>query len=304
MNIVNVQTFISIAHHQSFTKAAERCCCTQATASLRIKNLEDYYGVKLFDRIGKNIQLTDSGKILLPYMEIILSTFMESKDRIDQLKNLTFGEISIVSSHTPGTHILPEVICKFCKKHPKIKINAHIQYSKQVIRSLLFDFQYDLGFVSQPKPIEDDKLICQPILKDHLSVFTHPTHPWATRATVNFKELTNETLVLSNKSTTIIDYLNSLGNEKLNFSKQIVIGNFEAVKQAVMMGIGFSILSKFVVKDELASGKLKEIKIENFKLNRIIYLLRRKRKILSPASKAFISLLLDEKKTNKFDASM
>lgn len=294
MNIENLKTFRSIAHNQSFTKAAVECYCTQSTASLRIQNLEDYFGVKIFDRIGKKVHLTTAGKVLLPYIELILSTFEEAEDRITQLKKLSFGKISLISSHTPGTYILPEIIYKFHEKYPPIKINSHIQYSKNLIHNILFDNQYDLGLISQPKKIDEDKLICEPLLSDKLVVITNPSHPWTKKEGINIEDITKETLLLSNKSTTLISYINSISNKELNPEKQIVIGNIESVKRAVKSGLGISILSSLAVKEELASEKLKEIKIKNKEITRNIYLLRRKDKILSPAVRAFIELLMDE----------
>ena len=299
MNIENLKTFRSIAHNKSFTKAAEECFCTQSTASLRIQNLEDYFGIKVFDRIGKKVHLTTAGKVLLPYIELILSTYEEAEDRITQLKKLSFGRISIISSHTPGTYILPEIIHKFHKRYPSIKINSHIQYSKNLIHNLLSNNQYDLGLISQPQKIEDDKLICEPLIQDQLVVVTNSSHPWGKRGVISIEEIAEETLLLSNRSTTLISYINSISNIGLKLEQQIVIGNIESVKRAVISGLGVSILSSFAVKDELASGMLKEIKIENTKINRTIYLLRRKNKIPSPAISAFIALLLNEVKHDR-----
>jgi DNA-binding transcriptional LysR family regulator len=294
LKIENLEAFVKINKNRSFTKAAKECFCTQATISLRLKMLEDFFEVKLFDRIGRTIELTAEGEMILPHIQLILSNIEETKHRIAEFKKLSFGSISISSSNTPGTYILPNVIYKFNLKHPNIKLNSHIKYAKGVIQEVFYGNEYDFGLVSQPQPIDDKKIICQAVFADRLSVITNGDHPWASRENIKISELLSETILLSNKATSLKQYISSFYEFKPEFKKEIILGSVEAVKKNVIRGMGISIISSLSVQDELNAGSLKEIKIKGIELKRMIYLLYRKNKILSPAAKAFIDLLLAE----------
>lgn len=294
MKIENLEAFVKINQNRSFTKAAKECFCTQATISLRLKMLEEYFEVKLFDRIGRTIELTAEGEMVLPHIELILSNIEETRHRISEFKKLSFGSISISSSNTPGTYILPDIIYQYNLKYPNIKLNSHINYAKGVIQEVLYGNEYDFGLVSQPRPIDDKKIICQAVFSDRLSVITNADHPWADRKNINISELLSETILLSNKATSLKQYIGSFYEFKPEFKKEIILGSVEAVKKNVIRGMGISIISSLAMQEELKTGRLKEVKVKGIELKREIYLLYRKNKILSPAAKAFINLLLTE----------
>jgi DNA-binding transcriptional LysR family regulator len=298
LKIENLEAFVKINKNRSFTKAAKECFCTQATISLRLKMLEDYLDVKLFDRIGRTIELTAEGEMILPHIQLVLNNIEETQNQISEFKQLSFGSISISSSNTPGTYILPNVIYQFNQAYPKIKLNSHITYAKGVIQEILFGKEYDFGLVSQPQPIDDKKIICQAVFSDRLSVITNGHHPWVRRKNIEISELLNETILLSNKATSLKRYISSFNSSRPEFDKEIILGSVEAVKKNVIRGMGISIISSLSVKDELSTGSLKEIELKGIELERMIYLLYRKNKILSPAAKAFIDLLLIEVEKN------
>ena len=288
-----LKTFISVAKTKSFTKAAEQTFCTQSTASLRIQELEKFYGIKLFDRIGKKVYLTEAGRNLLPYIELILNTFQESKDRVQQMKNLSYGKVFIVASHTPGTYILPEVIKNFKEMYQNIKINCHIEYSKNVIKNIKNDNYYDIAVLSQPHIIKEDDLKCEEFSDDKIVLVVSPNHKWVQKGIIDIKEIKNENLLLSNVSTTLINFLNKFLDEDLDKESLIIMGNLEAVKRGVVYNLGIAFLSYFAVKDDLKKGKLKEIRLKNLNLKRKILLLYKKKKVLSPAAIEFINFFKD-----------
>jgi len=289
MNFDILKTFVSVAKTKSYKKAEENTFCTQSTASLRIQELEKYYGIRLFDRIGKKVYLTEAGKNLLPYIELILDTFQESKDRIQQMKKLSYGKVFIVASHTPGTYIIPEVIKKFKEKYSNIKINCHIEYSRNVIKNIKNDNYYDIAVLSQPYLIKEDDLICKEMVDDRIALVVSPDHRWVKKGVIDIEEIRKEKLLLSNVSTTLIKFLNKYLNEELNNESLIIMGNLEAVKQGVVYNLGIAFLSCFAIKNDIKKGRLKEIKIRNIKLNRKILLLHKKKKVLSPAASEFIN---------------
>lgn len=286
-----IATFVTLARTKSFTKTAEEVFCTQSTASLRIQALEETYGIKLFHRMGKQVQLTEAGEIFLPYAELILSTFREAKERIDQLKNLSRGKIDLISSHTPGTYILPKFLAEFKALYPGVAINSHVQYARTVIQEMAEGNRFDLGLVSQPWPVEDPRLSCRYLMEDRLALVVSPTHPFAQYPEIELAALGQETFLISNSASSLVEYLKSLAKDTLNFQKVTIVGNAEAVKKSVKMNLGVSILSEYAIEEEVEKGELVKIKLLDAEARRKIYVLERKQRIPSPATVAFITML-------------
>jgi len=289
MNFDILRTFISVAKIKSFTKAAEQIFCTQSTASLRIQEMEKVYGIKLFDRVGKKVYLTEAGENILPHIELILETFEESKQRIQQIKNLSHGEIFIVTSHTPGTYIIPEVIKNFKEKYQQININCHIEYSKNIINNITnYHHYYDVAILSQPYKIKVNDLTCEEFSDDKIVLVVHPDHKWAKKGVIDIEEVKNEKLLLSNASTTLITFLNKFLDEDIDKESLMIMGNLEAVKKGVKFKLGVAFLSDFAVRKDVSKGKLKEVKLNHIELKRKLLLLYKKKKVLSPATMEFI----------------
>ncbi len=295
-----IATFVSLAHTKSFTKTAEEVHCTQSTASLRIQALEDLYGLKLFHRMGKQVQLTEAGEVFLPYAELIFSTFHEARDRIEQLKNLSSGKIDLISSHTPGTYILPKLLAEFKATYPGVALNSHVQYAKMVIQEMAEGNRFDLGLVSQPWPVEDPRLTCRYLMEDRLALVVSPTHPFAQRKEIELGALGRETFLISNSASSLVEYLKSLATYALDFRNITIVGNAEAVKKSVKMNLGVSILSEFAIQEEVEKGELVKIRILDAEARRKIYVLERKQRIPSPATVAFTRMLFERVGSNLY----
>ncbi|MGF1762032.1 LysR family transcriptional regulator [Aliivibrio kagoshimensis] len=295
MKIENLEAFVNIAQLRSFTQAAEQCFCTQATISLRVKNLEQYFKVQLFDRVGRNIELTEEGKKILPLCQSALHALQQSKSELEAMSGLTSGNLSLCSSNTPGTYMLPEVLAHFHQQFPGIRIDSRIKYARDVIQEMLFDGDAELGFVSQPTQFDDKKIECKKILEDELCVIVSNQHPkldqWVRYGGISIKDLQQQTLLLSNPKSSLQANLEKANGEKVIFQAQIVLGSMEAVKKSVMLNVGIGIVSQFLIEEELADKKLHKLKIKGVSLHRIVYLLHRRNRSLSPAAHAFIKVL-------------
>lgn len=293
MNIDILRTFLSVAKTGSFTKAADENFCTQSTASLRIKSLEDHYGLRLFDRIGKAVYLNNDGMLLQPHIELVVDTFDQTGELVLQLKKLSHGKISVISSHTPGNYIIPQILLDFHKNYPNIMVCSQIAYAKNVINHIDRSNQYDLGIISQPETGIDKykpmTIEVKEFIDDPLLVIVGKDHPWADKQEVRATELQERTIFLSNQETSLMSYLHSLTGIELKEEKKIIIGSQEAVKKAVQFSDGFSILSGFIVKEEINNGTLKSVRLKGHHLKRKIYFVSKKNKIFSPAMQTFMN---------------
>ena len=292
MNIDILRTFLSVARTRNFTKSAEENFCTQSTASLRIQSLEEYFDLKLFDRIGKTVYLTNAGELLIPYIKLVVDTFDQTNEVVLDIKNIAIGKIALISSQTPGTYIIPQILLDFHKKYPAIKISSYVAYSKIVFGHIAEGNQYDLGIISQPE-VRIDKyrqmnIEIKEITDDPLGIFVGTDHPWADKKEIGISELIGSTMFISNQATTLISYLHHLTGETIKEENRIIMGNLESVKVAIQSNDGFAILSDFIVREELASGTVKRIKLQGYQLKRKIYFIYKKNKKFSPPMERFV----------------
>ena len=293
MNIETLKTFLILAENNNFTKTSEALFCTQAAVSLRIKNLESYYGAKLFSRDNKDVKLTEAGKELLPYAKKIIDISNEAKLKISLLNDLKEQKIHLLCSSTPGTYILPEIIYKFNQKFPYISILNDVKYTKDVIQNIKNNTS-SFALISQPEFFDTEDLTCEAIGEDPVVLFVGKNHPWKDRKSIGIAELKNSKFLISNPKTSIIKYIENLGNFKLNKESIFTIGNIEAIKQGVISNIGVSVLSYHSIKNEVNYGLVKIIPFkENIEMNRKIYLIKNKDYKYSTSEEVFIDFLKD-----------
>ncbi|MEW6670514.1 MAG: LysR family transcriptional regulator [Thermodesulfobacteriota bacterium] len=287
-----LKTFLSVVKTKSFTKAAEENHCTQSTASLRIQSLEDYFGIRLFDRLGKSVFLTNPGERVLPYIELVVDTFAQAGELVLQIKKLSHGKISIISSQTPGTYIIPKILIDFHKMYPDITISSQIAYAKTVIELIGKENRFDLGIVSQPETVIEKyksmNIEFKEIADDPLVIIVGRNHPWAKKGKIEISDLMHSTIFLSNHATSMIPYLQNITGMTIREESKMVIGNLESVKIAVQSSDGFAVVSGFNVEEELRSGVIKGLRLKGYDLMRKIYFISKKNKKFSPAVEMFM----------------
>lgn len=293
MNIETLKTFLILAENNNFTKTSEALFCTQAAVSLRIKNLESYYGAKLFSRDNKDVKLTEAGKELLPYAKKIIDISNEAKLKISLLNDLKEQKIHLLCSSTPGTYILPEIIYKFNQKFPYISILNDVKYTKDVIENIKNNTS-SFALISQPEFFDTEDLTCEAIGQDPIVLFVGKEHPWKDKKSISITDLKNSNFLISNPKTSIIKYIENLGNFKFKKENIFTIGNIEAIKQGVISNIGVSVLSYYSIKNEINYGLVNVIPFkENIEMNRKIYLIKNKDYKYSTSEEVFIDFLKD-----------
>lgn len=291
MDLETLETFLLIAKNNSFTKTAEAMFCTQAAISMRIRRLENYLDCSLFNRKTKKAELTKDGLLFLPYAQQIANTFINAKEHLLQAKLMEQSEISITSSNTPGTYMLPNIMFLFKQKYPFITVVNHVQYTKNVINSVL-NKNYDLGIISQPYLSDTQDILCEPLLEDSLVVVVNNHHPWATKKRIFINDIKNETFLISNPNTSLVSYLEKIGNFKFISNNICVVGSIEAIKQSIYDNLGISIISENAVKQELKLGLLSKVDIiDDIKLIRHIYYIKHKDINLPLSTELFLKFI-------------
>ncbi|KGM97855.1 transcriptional regulator [Clostridium novyi A str. 4552] len=288
MDLETIQTFLLISKNNSFTETAKEMFCTQAAVSMRIKRLEKYLNCNLFNRKSKKAELTKDGTLFLPYAQQISNTFINAKKHLLQSKLMEQSEISITSSSTPGTYILPNILFLFRQKYPFITVVNNVQYTQNVIDGIL-NKTYCLGIISQPYLSDNEDILCEPILEDPLVIVVNNNHPWAKKKRIFFHEMKNETFLISNPNTSLIDYLEKTGNFKFISKNICVVGSVEAIKQSIYDNLGISVVSESAVKQELSLGLLSKVELVNdINLMRHVYYIKRKDEKLPLSTELFL----------------
>jgi DNA-binding transcriptional LysR family regulator len=293
LNLNQLRVFHAAAKVQSFTRAAEALFLTQPGISKHIKELEEYYGTRLFDRLGKKIVLTQAGEILYERTEIIFNMVDQVKVEIDELQGLSRGALNIGASITIGIYILPGILGRFRSMHPKIDVHLDIALSQRVAKMLL-DNSIDFGFLGAP--VNDERFKLEPFFRDELVLIVPGNHEWAQRDKVEPHDLLGCPFIFSGRgSGTRAVIEDRLGRVGIALKNTMEFGNTEAVKKAVEAGLGVSIISKVAISREENLGVIKALGISGVDFQRTFYFSYRKDKYLSNLDKTFLQFIVYNK---------
>lgn len=292
MDLWHLKVFQKVIELRGFSKAAKVVNLTQPTISSHIKELENHYGCRLVDRLGKKTLPTEAGLLLYEYANKMTALFDESETAMAEFLGNISGRLAIGGSTIPGNYILPQEIGHFLKKFTNVNISVNIGDTEQIINDII-GFRLELAIVgakSDLKQIRQKKLI-----EDKMSLIIPPDHQWADKDRINIDMLFGEPFIIREQgSGTLKSIQNSFAQIGKNvFDLNIIarLGSTAAVVQGIKNNIGISILSTLAVEDELSAGTLKAIIISGLDLTRNFYLTAHKDRTASPLCRAFVEYL-------------
>jgi DNA-binding transcriptional LysR family regulator len=281
----NLQAFVEVAEHHSFSAAAEALHLTQPAISKRIACLESQLGCKLFDRIGRNVHLTEAGTALLPKAAHILQAVQEAKRSIDDLHGEISGNLSMGISHHIGLHRLPPVLQSFSKRYPLVHFDIDFMDSEQAHEQVMHG-RIELGVVTLD-PTGNSPLKRQAIWQDTLVVAVAPSHPLAIFETVDLSTLSQFTAILPGLNTYTGQIVKSLFYQHgLALDISMATNYLETIKMMVSIGLGWSVLPHTMIDDSL-----KGLSIYELKLHRTLGCIFHHNRSLSNAATAFVEAL-------------
>ncbi len=288
MTLDQLRTFRAAAQLQSFTRAAEKLHLTQPAVSAQIVALEKEFRVKLFDRIGKTVALTEAGQIMLTGAEEILGHVQALQQAFEDLEGLGRGKIRLGASIVVGIYLLPEILGRFKKKYPPIDLTLEIDYARHIVEQVLAN-RLDLGIIGEGAPMIDDRLIVKPFAQDELVVITPKEHAWAKRKMITPAELAKQPFIVpAIGSATLESGIRFLETKGIKLNVTMELGNVEGIKKAVEVGLGISIVSRCAIMKEVETNRLKALQLSGVPLQRYLSLVWRKGKHFSKATSAFI----------------
>ena len=258
-----LQVFNTVAKLLSFTKAAEALHMTQPAVTFQIRQLEEQFNTRLFDRTHNRISLTRAGEVVQERAVKIFDLYAEMENAVRELTGEVSGSLIIGASTTIAEYMLPALLGDFKRHHPDIKLYLQVTNTEGIV-TMVENNDLDLGVVEAPVANKNLKVeVCR---SDGLVAIVPPDHPLAEHETVTIKELMGYPYICreggSGTRDVILDYLASAGMASEDLDVIMELGNPEAIKGAVEAGMGISIISAATIVKELRLGTLVSIPLD------------------------------------------
>jgi DNA-binding transcriptional LysR family regulator len=288
MDLDQLRTFVEVAKEGNFSRAAAKVFRSQPAVSAQIRQLEDEYQQRLFDRSGKTVRLTPAGEMLLDYAQNLLRLHRESLDALSHASKETRGVLSVGANEASFLYVLTNVFERFHKLYPSVRINVYRNFSRKVIEKIELGI-VDVGIVTLP--VKSPALRIVPIFRDELQLVVGLGNPLAKKKTVTLSEIADAPIIFPKTGSTrrVMEKIFAPYRDALKISMEL--GSVVMIKQFVAAGFGASIISTSFAADEVAAGKLKLVPIEDLNLKRELGLVYRRDRTLPRAATAFIDVV-------------
>jgi DNA-binding transcriptional LysR family regulator len=293
MELYPLKVFLAVASEKSFSRAAEKMLRTQPAISLAVQRLETELGEKLIDRSGKDLLLTDAGRIVLDYCRRFENLERELETALSELRDNSTGRLTIGANESTTLYLLPH-LARYRHLYPKVKVQVRRALSSKIPAQLI-DGDLEMGVISYDP--EDDRLVSDIIYTDHLAFVVSPDHRFARRHSISITELGMETFVAHN---VISPYrqvvINTFQKFKVSLNMDLEMPTVESIRKMVQRNEGVAFLPRMCVEQELQQGTLFEVTVEEITVERKIRLIYPAKRALSHAAKAFLELVREQQR--------
>lgn len=300
MDFRQIEAFVNVVRHKSFSRAADAIYLTQPTISAHISSLEKELGTKLIDRSGKDITPTEAGRLFYEHALNLMNTRENAIFSLSSYNNTLKGKIEIAASTVPSQVMLPRLIKNFLARYQDISFSINQMDSEEVAAAIL-EKNYEIGIVG--KSFQSPKLCCHKLMDDKLVLITPNNERFAAinEAKLPFSSIAKEGFIIREAgSGTRHEFeriIEESGIHKSSINIIAQMNSTEAIKQSVSMGLGVSIMSQLSVQDYVDFGLIKAFDIEGLDLIRAFYVIYMANRPLSPLSNLFLKFISEQ--TNK-----
>lgn len=290
MDLANLNAFIAIAETGSFSEAAERLHLTQPAVSKRIAGLEQQLDVRLFDRLGREVNLTEAGRALLPRAYQILGVLDDTRRALTNLNGEVSGRLTLATSHHIGLHRLPPLLRAFTRSYPQVALDIQFLDSEVAYEEILHG-RAELAVITLA-PESREPVHAVPVWDDPLDFVAAPEHPLARNGAVTLADVALHPAVFPGGNTFTHHIVNSLfAAQGLTPNIGMSTNYLETIKMMVSIGLAWSVLPRTMLDDQVVRLPLPGIQLQR----RLGYILHKER-TLSNAAKAFMALLDEQRR--------
>jgi DNA-binding transcriptional LysR family regulator len=279
-----LRIFSAVAQHLSFARAAETLHLTPPAVSMQVKELEASVGLPLFDRSGRRVSLTTTGEYMLSYARRVLAVMKDAEDTIARFRGLTGGQLAIGMVST-AEYFLPQFLARFRDEHPGVALCLRVGTREQVV-ALMQGNEVDLAIMGRPP--KEWATRAEPFaLHPHVLV-TAVDHPFVRQGGVRAEALAGEAFIVREQGSATRALLESyLQQHRIDLRVAMEMTSNEAIKQAVMAGMGIGLMSAHTIALELRCGLIATPVVEGLPVLRRWHVVHNAGKTLSPAAEAF-----------------
>jgi DNA-binding transcriptional LysR family regulator len=284
-----LRTFHLVATERSFTRAGRALSLSQPAVSAHIRSLERYFGGRLFEVRQRRVHLTAAGHTLFAYTQRVFNLLDEAGRAVSATRRAQRGVLRLGASPTLGVYLLPSLLGQFQRQHPEVEIDVAIGPTGDIVARVVAD---DLPFGLVEAPISHRDLVVDRVGEDELVLVAPNDHPLARLRQVEPHELAEVPLLrreAGSGTRALVDM--ALLRAGVNPSTLMELGSPEALKQAVLAGVGLAWLPRLSVARELASKQLAQVQVVDLSVRRVLSAVRRHDRGPLPVTHAFLELL-------------
>ncbi len=283
-----LEVFEALARLGSFTRAAEELFLTQPTASMQIKKLSDAVGLPLYEQVGKRIYLTDAGRALQSTCRELFESLNNFEMLVSDMKGLKQGKLRLAVV-TTAKYFAPRLLGPFCNQYPGIDVSLKVSNRERLLERLSNNMD-DLYILGQPP--EGLEVISEPFLDNPLVVLAPNDHPLVGKRNIPLSRLATEPLIMREPGSGTRIAVERLFHEQGHAIKvRMELGSNEAIKQAIVGGLGLSVLSRHTLALDAAMGQLATLDVEHFPILRQWYAVNPIGKQLTVVAQTFLEYL-------------
>lgn len=288
MELYPLKVFLTVATERSFSRAGEKLLRTQPAVSIAIQRLESDLKEKLIDRSGRELLLTDAGRVVLEYARRFQNLESELENALRELKDNYAGRLCIGANESTSLYLIQNIE-QYRRLFPKVKVQVRRSESSK-IPSQLLDGELELGVISYDP--NDDHLASEIIYTDRLTLIVSPRHRFAKREEISISELDMETFIAHNVLSPYREVvLREFQRHKVPLNMDVEMPTVETIRRLVQDNEGVAFLPRMCVEPEIRRGLLCEIRVKELSVERKIRLVYPGRRALSHAAKAFLEVV-------------
>ncbi|ASA21036.1 LysR family transcriptional regulator [Paenibacillus donghaensis] len=292
MNFHQLHIFYTVSERGSFSAAAQTLHMTQPAVTMQVQALEDYFGIKLFNRSTKKISLSEAGRTLMPYALRSIQLMRETDQAMSAFTHMLEGRLQLGASLTIGEYVLPRMLGPFAKQNPHISIMMKVMNTAQIMDEIL---KHQLNFGLIEAPVSHPDMVMEPVMGDELKLIVPAGHPLAQRQPVTLADALEYPFVLreqgSGTRSVMEEELLARGLDPGAMRIVMELGSTGAVKSAVEAELGITIISASSVKHEVALGLLKIVDLADASFKRQYYSIHLKSTLLPISAVTFLTFL-------------
>lgn len=275
VELSTLRVFLIAAEEKNFSQAAKRLHMSQSAVSQNIQSIEREYGVELFLRRGRSVELSEAGQSILPQVREVLRAARLLEDSLQEVNKQVGGELLIGCSTSAGKYLLPALLGSFQKEYPAVQPRVKILGREGVYERVLNQV-IPMGVAS--KLFEHRDIECQPLFDDRIILIVPIHHPWAGYGRALPDDLPDQPIIMreemSGTCETVLQGLKSYSITPDMLNVAMELGNPEAIEMAVERGVGIAFVSEMVAARGIAMGRVKRVELQGLNLRRTVYIAR------------------------------